>query len=190
MSPAELQRLVEGGRHDEVLTALHAAHADEVRSFVRARVGAGADPADVCQEVWAAALRALPGFRFESQPRVWLLSIARHKTLDAWRARETFDPLDSQLARSGRMGDALGFRTVTTPTGEVDRRQRADALRQALLQLEPEQRELLELRYVCDLKPGEIAEMLGAPGGNAVSQRIIRAAHRLRQLLQHTDGFV
>lgn len=185
MSPAELRRLVEAGRPDEVLAVLHAAHADEVRRFVRARLGPAADPADVCQEVWAAALQALPSFRFESQPRVWLLSIARYKTLDAWRGRETFDALDSQL-EGGRIGNVL--RTVTSPTREVDRRQRADALHEALRGLEPEQRELLELRYVFDLKPAEIAEVLGAPGGNAISQRIVRAAHRLRLLLQERLG--
>jgi RNA polymerase sigma-70 factor (ECF subfamily) len=189
MLPVELRRLVEAGRPDEAVAALYAAHAVEVQRFVRARLGPGVDPADVCQEVWASALRALPGFRFESQPRVWLLSIARHKTLDAWRGRQTFDSLDSQIGGGGPLGSLLGQRTALTPTGELDRRQRADALHQALRQLDPEQRELLELRYVFGLKPAEIAEILEAPGGNAVSQRIVRAAQRLRQILQQQERF-
>lgn len=55
--------------------------------------------------------------------------------------------------------------------------------------MEPDQRELLELRFVFDLKPAEIADLLGAPGSNAISQRIVRAANRLRQLLQQMERF-
>ena len=188
MPSADLRRLVEAGRHREAFDALHAAHGAEIERFVRVRLGPGADAADVCQEVWAAVAQGLPGFRFESQPRVWLLSIARHKTMDRWRRHQAVVTLDSEL-EGGALGRLVGLRTVTTPSRDLDRRQRADALHVGLRALEPDDRELLELRFALGLKPGEIASMLGGVKSNTVSQRIVRAAQRLREALKGNELF-
>jgi RNA polymerase sigma-70 factor (ECF subfamily) len=183
MSDAKLRAMLEAGDRRRAFDALYAAHAAEVARFVRVRLGAGGDPEDVCQEVWAAVSTGLGRFRFESAARVWILSIARNKTLDAWRRHQAFDTIDSQLARGGPLASLLGIRTAPTPTRELERRRRAEALHAALAQLDAGSRELLELRFVLGLKPAEIATLLGGLDPNTVSQRIVRAARRLRQAL-------
>ncbi|MDP9393902.1 MAG: sigma-70 family RNA polymerase sigma factor [Actinomycetota bacterium] len=54
---------------------------------------------DLSQETYARAFRALPAFRFESDPRTWLLAIARRVAADELRSRQRRRRLDALLAR-------------------------------------------------------------------------------------------
>jgi RNA polymerase sigma factor (sigma-70 family) len=68
-------------------------------------------------------------------------------------------------------------------------RERAEGARAALLSLSAEDRELLDLRYVAGLKPAEIAEVIGDASPNTISQRIVRAARRMRDALREHKLF-
>lgn len=163
---------------------VYRAHRDDVLRFVRGRVGDRAVVDDVCQDIWAAVARGLPAFRGDAPLRAWILAIARHKTLDAWQRRGACSTLDSQLGDGGPLACLLGIHPPTTPSRALSRRRRAAALRAAFEKLRPEDRELLELRFMLDLKPAEIAHVL-APhvAANTIAQRIVRATQRLRQEL-------
>ena len=164
------------------LERLYRAHAADVRRFVASRVAAQS-VADVCQEVWAAVAAALAAERDVADARLWILGIARHKSLDGWRQRETTS-LHSDLAAGGVLAPLFGVRSVTTPSRELSRVQRTAALRRALDRLDAEERELVHLRFVLGLKPGEIVALLGAEvAANTISQRIVRAVRRLRRAL-------
>ena len=76
-----------------------------------------------------------------------------------------------------------------TPASVVLERERAEAVRAALLSLSAEDRELLDLRYVAGLQPAEIAEVIGDASPNTISQRIVRAARRLRDALRGHELF-
>src|SRR5262245_11562326 len=90
-----------GGRK-AALEALYRAHADDIARFVRLRLGQrSASTNDVCQEVWAAATRALASQGGVIPGRAWLFGIARHKTIDAWRDDGGMEPLDTQLRPGG-----------------------------------------------------------------------------------------
>jgi DNA-directed RNA polymerase specialized sigma24 family protein len=43
------------------------------------------------------------------------------------------------------------------------------------------------LRYVVGLKPGEIAEVIGDASPNTISQRVVRAARRMRDALRDQE---
>ena len=165
---------------------LYEEHGPAVRRFVAARVPAGSVD-DVCQEVWAAVVRGLDGVQLRASPRLWVLGIARNKSHDAWRARAPAETLDSQLAEGGPLAEFLGVRPPTTPTRDLSRRRRATRIRRALAELSDDEREVLELRFAQGLKPAEIAVVVGA-SANAVSQRIVRASRRLRELLVDEAG--
>ena len=62
---------------------------------------------------------------------------------------------------------------------------RRDEVRQALAQLDAEQRRVIALRYGADLTEVDIAQVLGWPVGT-VKSRLNRARGRLRVLL--SDG--
>jgi RNA polymerase sigma-70 factor (ECF subfamily) len=142
---------------------------------------------DVCQDVWAAVARGLPAFRGDAPLRAWILAIARHKTFDAWQRSGGWSTLDSQLADGGPLANVFGVHPPTTPSRALSRRRRMAALHAAFERLRPDDRELLELRFMLDLKPAEIVHVLGTPlPANTIAQRIVRATQRLRHQLVGT----
>ncbi len=173
---------------DDRLDALYRAHHAEVRRFVQLRVPAGAVD-DLCQEVWAAVVTALPGFRGDCRPEVWLKAIAHHRLVDYFRRQRSHDTLDSQLVAADGLGSALGLKRDTRPTTRLDRERRIAALQQALSALAPEERNLLALRFVDGLKPAEIVRVLGTDEHpNTVSQRLLRLCRRLRAELTRAQA--
>ena len=159
------------------LDGLVAEYDGALRRFVGARCGDPARVDDVCQEVWAAVGRALPGFRGDASPRTWILLIARRKLIDAWRADAPITALDDELLDQ-----------VPSPRSALVAEERRAALRRALAALPPGDRELIELRYVVGMKPGEIADATGGRA-NTVAQRLVRALRRLRALLLADEAF-
>jgi RNA polymerase sigma-70 factor (ECF subfamily) len=183
---AKWQQLLDRGDRRAAKALLYQEHGPAVRRFVAARVPAGAVD-DVCQEVWTAVVRGLDGAHLRGSPWLWVLGIARNKSHDAWRARAPAETLDSQLAQGGPLAEFLGVHAPTTPTRELSRRRRATRIRGALAALRDDEREVIELRFAQGLKPAEIAVVIGA-SANAVSQRIVRASRRLRELLVEDAG--
>jgi RNA polymerase sigma-70 factor (ECF subfamily) len=70
----------------------------------------------------------------------------------------------------------------TSPSQRAIREEVRERVRSALNRLSPEDREILVLRHLEQLKTAEIAVMLGIEEG-AVKMRRLRAARRLRDLL-------
>lgn len=177
----ELRQLLDCGNRQAAQALLYQKHGRAVRRFVAARVPPGAVD-DVCQEVWTAVIRGLDAYHLDAPPRAWLLAIARNKSHDVWRAQKLVDTLDSQLAEGGPLAELIGVRASPTPTREISRCRRSERMRRALGALRDDERELLELRFVQGLKPAEIAVVTGA-APNTISQRVVRAARRLRTFL-------
>jgi RNA polymerase sigma-70 factor (ECF subfamily) len=177
----ELRQLLEGGDHRAVQARMYREYGGAVRRFVATRVPASAVD-DICQEVWAAVVRGLGGYHLDAPPRAWLLAIARNKSNDLWRRDNLVETLDSQLGEGGPLADLLGLRSPASPTRELSRRRRSERVQRALRALRDDERELLELRFVQGLKPAEIAHLVGS-SANTASQRVVRAARHLRELL-------
>lgn len=182
MDEPRLRALLADGQLDAALRLLHDEYAGEVARFVRARRNLDAD--DVTQEVWAAVGRTLSRFRFEAAPRGWILTIARRKVIDGWRDDVPIVGLDDELADAEPVVEL----TASSPRSHALRDERRAAVRRALDTLAPDERELLELRYISGLKPGEIADVLNERA-NTVSQRLVRALRRLREALIADDVF-
>jgi RNA polymerase sigma factor (sigma-70 family) len=122
---------------------------------------------DVSQEVWAAALKALPALKQPQRFAPWLFSIARRSVMDHLREKYSqADPLDSDLA-GGDEVDAV-----------LDRAQVAEGL----AELPVYEREVLILFYLHDLALEECAQVLAIPIGT-VKSRLFRARRLLRDHL-------
>jgi RNA polymerase sigma-70 factor (ECF subfamily) len=122
---------------------------------------------DVSQEVWAAALRALPALRQPQRFAPWLFTIARRAVMDHLREKyRQADPLD---------GDTTGGDEVAAV---LDRAQVAEGL----AELPVCEREVLILFYLYDLALEECAQVLGIPVGT-VKSRLFRARRLLRDRL-------
>lgn len=185
-----LRRLLAEGDVGDALTLLHDAYAADVARYVRF-LKATDSAEDLCQEVWLAARRALPRFRFAAHPRTWLFAIAKRRLADdrrdpRRRLRVRLDSSPEALERA-LLSSPGGPRRPSTPSSALRRKRRAQALQDELDRLDPGDRELVELRFVSGLKPAEIVVVL-LPGqsANAVSQRLVRLVRRLREsLLRH-----
>ncbi len=109
-------------------------------------------------------------------PLSWLLTVTRSRAIDALRSRQRvqrIEPLETAVdAPDGTPGpeDILG-------TAE-----RRRVVSQALANLSPDQRQVIEMAYYSDLSHSEIALRLGQPLGT-VKTRIRTGLLRLRELL-------
>jgi RNA polymerase sigma-70 factor (ECF subfamily) len=128
---------------------------------------------DIAQEAFLSALGALDRFDRRRRFAPWLHRIAVNRAIDWSRARR----LRREVASSEPVLDA-----AASPAPPVDAVGARDELEAALLQLAPEQRAAIVLRYLLEYTPGEIARMLELPRGT-VNSRLRRGLDRLSELL-------
>lgn len=134
-------------------------HAHVVAAFLRGMLRP-ADAEDALQDTYLAALRAYP--RFDgANPRAWLLTIARHKAIDATRAarrqpQALAEP--DQIAAPPSAGAAA-------IDGEIWG---------AVAKLPPKQREAVLLRFGADLRYREIGVAMGC--SEAAARRSVHEA--------------
>lgn len=151
-------------------------HVWDVYGFLAYRARSREEAEDLTQETFMRALKAWPRFDPErSQPRSWLLVIARNTYIDSRRrasarpetvSDEGFDPVAAD-AVEGNFG----------PDPE---------LAAALQQLKRREREAIALRFGGDLTTAEVAEVLGITVANA-QQVLSRALRRLRALIEGAE---
>jgi RNA polymerase sigma-70 factor (ECF subfamily) len=154
------------------------------RRSARAKLGVE----DICQEVWRSVHRGLPRFRFEAPLRAWLFGIAARRLIDVARQGPVDDRVDT--ARATAIADSL-----TGPLSRLLREERAAAVRAAIARCDPEDAELLHLRFTLDLKPAEISYLRAAETGqppepaNTVAKRIARLLVKLGRELAKDEVF-
>jgi RNA polymerase sigma factor (sigma-70 family) len=139
-------------------------HREAVVIFLRGLVGP-LEAEDCAQETFLAALRAFP--RFDGRnPRAWILTIARNKATDSWRARRR---------RPESLTDRVADEVALGPAAE-----REDAeIWDAVSTLPDGQRSALVLRFAVDLRYRDIGETLGCSEA-AARQRVTAALRALR----------
>ncbi|MEU3248315.1 MULTISPECIES: RNA polymerase sigma factor [unclassified Streptomyces] len=148
-------------------------------------------------EKYSAALhgyfaRRMPGAADDLLAEVWLQAFAARRTFDAsrgsargWLFGVARNVLAGHARRTAR-AEALPGAQITDPWQAVDQRldaaALAPALRRALAELPPEEREVILLVSWEQLTPAEAAAAVGVPAGTARS-RLHRARGRLRERL-------
>lgn len=152
-------------------------HGPAVLRFCVARLGPHAGE-DAFQEAVISALRAYPELRDAGAVRGWLFAIAHRKTIDAARsaaraprpvgAAEDFESVGSAAATASVLGGAVA---------------RDDMVWQHVRALPPKQREAVTLRYLADLTPGEVAEVMGT-SPEAARRNVFEGLRRLRALVE------
>ena len=108
--------------------------------------------------------------RTPSTPLPWLVQITRNEALRLAARR--------QRRQASEVPEEEPDRIASSDSG-LDRMLETVATQQALSILRPEERTLIELRYVEDLTQGQVAARLGVPEGT-VKVRLHRARARLR----------
>jgi RNA polymerase sigma-70 factor (ECF subfamily) len=135
-----------------------------------AYLGRGDDVADLVQETYVRALRALPRFEGRTSGRVWLLSIARRVCADAVRSAQRRRALDARWRRERRPAG-----TSETVTIEM----LVDALA-------PDRREAFVLTQLVGLPYETAAQVCRVPVGT-IRSRVARAREELQASIRHED---
>ncbi len=170
---AELIRLMAGGDR-EAFAAFYNAYAPLAFGLIRRILGNAAEAEETLQEVfweiWRSAADYDPA---RGSPEAWVVMRGRSRGIDR--------------ARSGRRRNEM----ITTPPAPAAMPRERDpgvsaeergAVRGALGQLPPNQREIIELAYFDGLTQAEISERLKQPLGS-VKTRMRLAMERLRSLM-------
>jgi RNA polymerase sigma-70 factor (ECF subfamily) len=167
MSEAALVRAAQRGSEDAV-AQLFTRHWPSAYRAAFLVTGDRAAAEDIAQEAFLAALRALPRFDLRRPLRPWLHRIVVNRAIDFSRARALRSELSADAAREPAAPEhaPLGGEVVA-----------------ALMQLGPEQRAVVVLRYLLEYTPGEIGRLLDLPRGT-VNSRLRRGLDALGEAIE------
>ncbi len=137
--------------NSEGIRWLYVRYRSDVYRFVRSIVGDEHDAEDVTQTVFLKLISVIKSYRREAVPfAAWLIRVARNAAIDHLRERR---PVPCEE-----------IRTSATDPFEGNGQRLAD-LKAAMAAVQGPQREVVVLRQVCGLAPGEIAIRLGKSEG-------------------------
>jgi RNA polymerase sigma-70 factor (ECF subfamily) len=131
---------------------------------------------DLLSEVFLDLWRHAASFEARSSLSTWLLAIARYKALSA-RRRRTDAELDEAIVST--VPD-----TADDPEVSLQKKNRAEALRQSLLRLS-QHREVIDLAYYHGKSVKEIAEIVSISEAT-VKTRMFYARRKLAELVETT----
>jgi RNA polymerase sigma factor (sigma-70 family) len=175
--PTDEELLAATAERPEAFGVFYRRHLRPVLAYLLHRTGDREVAADLCAEVFAAALEGVDRFDPAVAPaRAWLFGIARHKLLESWRRGQVEDAARRRLGLPPRaLTDDDLDRVV-----ELADLDRAGGLALALVEgLPPEQREAVMARVLDEEDYREIAGRLECSEA-VVRQRVSRGLARLR----------
>jgi RNA polymerase sigma-70 factor, ECF subfamily len=132
--------------------------------------------ADVTQETFLKAYKALARFRIGQKFKPWLLRIATNSALNVIRASAQYSSLDDLLLES----PADEPRSKEDIEGEVESKMLQEELSRVLASLKPIHRHIFLLRYQYDLSYEEIAEVMNEPV-STIKSLLFRARTAVRE---------
>jgi RNA polymerase sigma-70 factor, ECF subfamily len=148
----------------EALRFLYVSYSHNIYGYVRSIVRDDHEAEDITQHVFAKLMTRIGRYDDRGVPFfAWLLRLARNVAIDHLRANR-LTPTENVLDPD------------TSSSDDLDR---AETVRSALATLPDEQREVVILRHVVGLTPGEIADRMGRSEGS-----IHGLHHRGRRALQ------
>lgn len=157
----------------EAIRELYERYADNVYGYVLSIVRDEHEAEDVTQHVFEKLMTVIEAYEARGVPfSAWILRIARNSAVDHMRRRRAVPCEDVR---------PNGF------AGEQDAHERARSLKDALAVLPPDQCEVVVLRHVVGMSPGEIAVHLGKSEGS-IHGLHHRGRSTLRRELVHRDA--
>lgn len=142
---------------------------DDVKRVALSGCGNEQDAEDITQTVFLKLLKCKVSFEDEEHRKKWLIRVAVNECHSLWRSpwRSRVDYFVPERSVSGKR------------TSLVDER-----VKEAILQLKSNYREVIFLFYYEDYSTREIAEILGISEAS-VLKRLQRARDKIRALLEH-----
>lgn len=162
---------------------LYDRHALPVWRFVQRSLHDAALADDLVQDVWFSLVRQAPQYQPRARFRTWLFTLAHHRLVDHWRTHKAHTSLDAETEDGAALADTLAADSGFGPVRQLQSREQAQALLDALAALPLTQREAFLLQAEGGLSLAEIAQATGVSAETAKS-RLRYARERLRHALE------
>ena len=156
---------------EEALGVLFARYDAVCASIINKEIGNTADAPDVLQEIHLAIWKSIDSFKEGRSLKAWVAGIARNKCADYRRA--------AQRRLTPFPDDALVPLVNALNLTEIDSDALRREVREAVADLPPIYREVVELHYLESWSISKIAERKNLPQGT-VKRRLHEARNRLR----------
>jgi len=171
----------ENSAREELLVA----HSRKIYNLCYRFTGRTSEAEDLTQEVFIKVFQTLRTYdAAQGAFSTWLNRVARNHLVDHYR-RTRKDRLTSSIDEDAVQIEARPSQS-TSPTEQVESRERRELLQAALGRLSPDMREAVILRDLQDLEYEEISQVLGVPVGT-VKSRINRGRLELARVLKRME---
>lgn len=143
---------------------------------------------DLIQEIFSKAFNSLNSYNTDYAFSTWLYRIATNHTIDYLRKRKlkTFSIDEPVSTKEGQM--EIELPDTTQHTDEmVIRKQRQNVIKEAMNQLPPKYKKVIQMRHMEEKSYQEISEILDLPLGT-VKAHIFRARELLYKYLKDKRG--
>ncbi|MBD5492879.1 MAG: RNA polymerase sigma factor [Lachnospiraceae bacterium] len=168
MTDKELIHKVHNG-DKEALNIIVGKYYDEIYRFCVYLTGNDTDSYDITQEIFLKFIKYVDSYRYKNL-KGYLLIIARNSCCDYFRHKKDTLWIED-MAESGK------------EDSQITAMEDGMLLRQELLKIPPEQREVIILHVYEELKFGEIAKMLGC-NISTVKSRYFQGIKKLKRLMR------
>jgi RNA polymerase sigma factor (sigma-70 family) len=172
---------------DRQISDAMAEQSGKLRSFIRSRAPRGTDAEDLLQEVFYELVRAHRLLMPIDTLSAWLFRVARNRITDLFRKKtaETF----SELAAEDEDGTRLDFEDLLPspdagPDAQVLRTELLAALKSALAELPPEQREV----FIAHELEGRSFNELSAATGIGINTLLSRKRYAVLALRKRLES--
>lgn len=182
-----------GMEFEKAFLALYVLYKDRVYTTCFRVCGHRDDALDAAQDTMVILARRIGDFQFRSRFSSWVYRIAVNASIDVRRRRldAPHGKVRTQIGGTEEDGIAGFARSADQdlgPSEEAERVEAMEAVRQALLNINPKFSSLLVLRYIHHLSYEEISEVLECNLGT-VKSRLSRAHGALREHLGHRGDY-
>lgn len=168
LSDRELLRLI-AARDERAFLELYQRYHGPLFNYLLRLIWEPAVAEELLQEVFVAIWRGAGRYRGQAHVRTWAFRIAHNQAVSWLRRHRPLVGLPEGLQEHSAAGD---------PPAQAEAAWRAEQVRQAMQQLSPNHRAVVELAFVYAFSYAEIAAIMDCPVGTVKS----RMSHALRHL--------
>lgn len=171
----ENQLVEEAKQNSAKFGLLYDKYVEQIYRYVMRRVNDVEVAEDLVSQTFFDALSHLDSYQFKGYPfSAWLYKIAHNNVLKWYRVNNRVQKVDLDEIAELRSDEDVVGQLVTQVEGE--------GVHAALAKMDPEDRELVRLKYFEEISNIEIAQIMGISPNN-VGVKLYRALKELKQLM-------
>jgi RNA polymerase sigma-70 factor (ECF subfamily) len=180
MSAGANKKIDEQREKESKLAGLYDEYFDRVARYIYVRLGDRNEAENLAGDVFLKALESLRSYRERGVPmQAWLFRIAHNILVDYLRKKKRMSTVPI---------DEVSIASQDDPVATADMSIKLKRVNEVMLELTPEQREVVQLRFFGELSSKEVGAILNKSDG-AVREMQRAALEKLRRILTGRADF-